>query len=133
MRRCNSHEALFVLSYSVNLMNVSSAVAKRSSFSFAAGAQHLLAPDEGQQPVKQRDKLLFSNCKFRRNPRVTKTKSNISDAMLWHCRLGHINVQDFSSDVNVAEVTFCEMITASEIYEAVVPMKMDSTASAMGN
>ena len=64
---------------------------------------------------------------------MTKTKSNISDAMLWHCRLGHINEQEFSSDVNVAEVTFCEMLTASEIYEAVAPMNMDSTASAVGN
>ena len=49
VRSYTFHNLLFVPSYSVNLMSVSSAVARGSSFSFASDASHhLLAPDGGQ-------------------------------------------------------------------------------------
>ena len=64
IRDCNDavrsytfHNVLFVPNYSMNLTSVSSAVARGSSFSFAADASHLLAPDGGQLYVKQRDKI----------------------------------------------------------------------------
>ena len=81
------HDTLFtmcccVTSYSVNLMSVSSAVPRGSSFSFAADELHLLAPDEGQLPVEQRGKLFFLECNFKRNPitLVTKTRRDTSNA-----------------------------------------------------
>ena len=45
-------DVLFMPRCSVNLMNVSSAVARGSSFSSATDASHLLALDRGQLPVK---------------------------------------------------------------------------------
>ena len=45
VRNYTFNKVLFLPSYSVNLMSVSSAVARGSSFSFAADASHLLAPD----------------------------------------------------------------------------------------
>ena len=102
VRSYTFHNVLFVPSYSVNLMSVSSDVARGSSFSFAADASYLLAPDGGQLSVKQRGKLFFLECKFNRNPTtlVTKTRRDTSDAMLWHRQLGHLNQQNFSSLVN---------------------------------
>ena len=134
MRSYTFHNVLFVPSYSVNLMNVSSAVARGSSFSFAADASHLLALDGGQLPVTQRRKLFFLECKFKRNPMtlVTKTRRDTSDAMLWHRRLGHLNQQDISSLVNVGELKFCEVCTASKMHEVTVPKKTDSRALAVG-
>ena len=41
------HDVQFAPSYGVVLMSVNSAVARGSSFSFAADASHLLAPDGG--------------------------------------------------------------------------------------
>ena len=67
---------LFVSSYSVKLMSVSSAVARGSSFGFVADASHLLAPDRRQLPVKQRGKLFFPECKLNRNPMTLLTKKN---------------------------------------------------------
>ena len=95
----------------MNLTSVSSAVARGSSFSFAADASHLLAPDGGQLPVKQRGKRFFLECKFNRNPMflVTKTRGDTSDAMLWHRRLEHFNQQDLSSLVNVGQLELCEV------------------------
>ena len=109
VRSYTFHNLLFVPSYSVNLMSVSSAVARGSSFSFTADASHLLAPVGGQLPVKQRGRLFFLDCKFNRNPMtlVTKTRRDNSDAMLWHRRLGQLNQQDLSSLVNVGELEFC--------------------------
>ena len=82
----------------MNLMSVSSAVARGPSFSFAVDASHLLASDGGQLPVKQRGTLFFLECNIKRNPiaLVTKTRRDTSDAMFWHQRLGHLNQQDFS-------------------------------------
>ncbi|XP_063720043.1 uncharacterized protein LOC134846590 [Symsagittifera roscoffensis] len=134
VRRYTFHTVLFVPRYSVNLMIVSSAVARDSSFTFAADALHLLAPDGGQLPVKQRGKLFFLECKFNRNPMtlVTKTRRDTSDAMLWHRRQGHLNQQDLSSLVNVGELEFCGVCTASKMHEVAVPKKTDSRASALG-
>ena len=86
VRSYTFHNVLFVPSYSVNSMSVSSAVARGSSFSFAADASHLLASDGGQLPVKRRGKLFFLECKFMRKPMtlVTKTRRDNRDAMLWH-------------------------------------------------
>ena len=94
----------------------------------------MLAPDGGQLPVRQHGKLFFLECKFKRNPMtlVTKTRRDTSDAMLWHQRLGHLNQQDLSSLVNVAELEFCEACTACKMHEAAVPKKTDSRASAVG-
>ena len=84
LRRYTFHNVLLVPSYSVNLASVSSAVARGSSFSFAADASHLLEPDGGQLPVKQRGTLFLLECKFNRNPMflVKKTRRYTSDAML---------------------------------------------------
>ena len=102
VRSYTFHNKLFVPSYNVNLVSVSSALARGSSISFAADASHLLAPDGGQLPVKQRGKLFFLECKFNGNPMtlVTKTRRDTSDAMLWHRQLGHLNQQGLSSLVN---------------------------------
>ena len=99
VRSYTFHNVLFALSYSVNLMSVSSAVARGSSFSFATNASHLLAPDGGQLPVKQCVKLFYLECKFNRNPMtlVKKTRRDTSDAMLWHRRLRQLSQQDLSS------------------------------------
>ena len=128
------HNKLFVPSYSVTLMSVSSAVARGSSFSFTVDASHLMAPDGGQLPVKQRGKLFFLECKFNRNPMtlVTRTSGDTSDAMLWHPRLRHLNHQDLSSLVNVGELEFCEVCTSSKMHKVAVPKKTDSRASAVG-
>ena len=111
VKRYTFHNVLLVPSYSVNLASVSSAVTGGSSFSFAADASHLLAPDGGQLPVKQRGKLFFLECKFNRNPMflVTKTRGDTSDARLWRRRLEHFNQQDLSSLVNVGQLEFCEV------------------------
>ena len=124
----------FVPSYRVNLITVSTAVARASSFIFAADASHRLAPDGRQLTVKQRSKLFFLECKFKRNPMtlVTKTRSDTSDAMLSHRWLGHLNQQDLSSLVNVGELELCEVCTASEMQKVAVPKKTDSRASAVG-
>ena len=63
---------------------------------------------------------------------VTKTRRDTSDAMLWHRRLGHLNRQDLSSLVNVGELEFCEVCTASKMLEVAVPKKTGSRASAVG-
>ena len=131
VRSYTFHNVLFVPSYSVNLMSVSSAVARGSIFSFAADASHLLAPDGGQLPAKQRGKLFFPDCKFNGNPMtlMTKTRRDTSDAMLWHRRLGH---RRLSSLVNVGELEFCEVCTASKMHEVAVSKKIDNRASAVG-
>ena len=109
-------------------------MARGSSFSFAANASHLLAPDGGQLPVKQRGKLFFLECKFNRNPMTleTKTRRDTSDAMLWYRQRGHLNQKDLSSLVNVGDLEFCEVCTASKMHEVAVPKKTDSRASAVG-
>ena len=114
-------------------MSVSSAVARGSSFSFAADATHLLASDGGQLPVKQRGKLFFLECQFKRNPMtlVTKTRRDNRDAMLWHRGLRYLNQHDLSSLVNVGELEFCEVCTASKMHEVAVPKKTESRASAV--
>ena len=134
VRSYTFHIVLFLPSYNVNLMNVSSAAAKGSSFSFAADALHLLTPDGIQLPVKQRRKLFFLECKFKRNSMnlVTKTRWDTSDAMLWHQRLGLLNQLDLSSLVNVGELKFCEVCTTSKMREVAVPKNTDSRASAVG-
>ena len=53
VRSCTFHNEIFVPSYSVNLMSLSSAMASGSSFSFALDASRLLSPDGRQLPVKQ--------------------------------------------------------------------------------
>ena len=63
---------------------------------------------------------------------VTKTRRDTSDAMLWHRRLGHLNRQDLSSLVNVGELEFYEVCTASKMLEVAVPKKIGSRASAVG-
>ena len=115
-------------------MNVSSAMARGSSLSFAADASHLLTPDGGQLPVKQPGKLFFLECKFSRNPMilVTKTRRDTSGAMLWHRRLGHLHQQDLSSLVNVGQLETYEVCTACKMHEVAVPKKTDSRASAVG-
>ena len=133
VRNYTFHNVLFGPSYSVNLMSVSSAVARGSSFSIDADACRLLAADGRQLPVKQRGKLFILECKFKRNPMtlMTKTKRDTNDAMLWHRRLRHLNQQDLSLLVNVGELQFCEVCTASKMHEVAVPKKTDTRASAV--
>ena len=53
-KRYTFHKVLLLPTNSVNLMSVCSAVARSSSFNFAADALHLLAPDGRKLPVRQR-------------------------------------------------------------------------------
>ena len=118
----------------MNLMSARPAVFRSSSFSFAADASHLLPPDGGQLPVKQRGKLFLLECKFKRNPMtlVMKTRRNTSNARLWHRRQGHLNQQDLSSLVNVGELEFCKVCTASKLHKVAMLQKTDSRASVVG-
>ena len=128
------HNVLFVPSYNVNLMSVSSAIARGSSFSFTSDSSHLVAPDGRRLPVKQRGKLFFLECKFKRNAMTlaTKAKMETSSAMLWHRRLGHLNKHDLISVVDVGELGFCEVCTASKMHEVAMPKKTENRATAVG-
>ena len=62
---------LFVPSYSLNLMSGSSAVASGLSFTSTRASDSSFTSTGirwGQLPVKQRGKLFFPECKFKRNP-----------------------------------------------------------------
>ena len=128
------HNVLFVPSYNVNLMSVSSAIARGSSFSFTSDSSHLVAPDGRRLPVKQRGKLFFLECKFKRNAMTlaTKAKMETSSAMLWHRRLGHLNKHDLISVVDVGELGFCEVCTASKMHEVAMPKKTENRAASVG-
>ena len=68
----------------MSLISVSSARARGSSFCFVSDASHILAPEGWDQlPGKQRRKLFFLECKFRRSPivLVTETKRDTNVAL----------------------------------------------------
>ena len=62
---------------------------------------------------------------------LTETRIGTSDATLRHRQLGHLNQQDLASLVNVGELEFSKMCTASKMQEVAVPKKTDSRASAV--